>query len=618
MVSRLLRNTYSRWLFSIGLLLVCSCNPLIAKPLAGRTKITYAVTVSSIALKRLHIQMTVNAPPAETATFIIPAWSPGYYQILDFDQSISHVVAKDQEGDVLKIDSAKRRQWRVRVPANTTHLTFDYDLAAKDTDYGFFGSSLKEKLGYINGSSAFMYVEGQKSAPCLLQMRLPARWKVATALPSSTLEGAEPTDFQAKDYDELVDSPLQFGKFETFSFKVQEKTIECALVGSHQANIPDLTSTLRRVVQAGSELFGSLPFERYLFIFHCGGEGFDGGLEHRNSTVIHTRGALQDGNDDEILSTISHEFLHLWNVKRIRPANLGPFDYTQAVRTTSVWFAEGVTDYYALVLLVRSGQRSSSWFVQTINDRIRELDSTPARRWVSLEEASFKAWEGGSMGFGGLSYYLKGSLIGFYFDVRLRSLSQNRVSLDDVMRRLNQEYGESDRGYPEDAILQTLNEIAKSDLTVEYNAYVRGTKEIPWEEVMARAGLKLERQMQGFLGVGFASDKEEDAPSLIDAVVPQSPAAQMGFQKGDLLLKLDGEPLTQKTTREALLKTPPGKSIICTVKRADKELALKGVMGSVYTSATTVHISASQLSREVLETRDSLLRRNIAVGRRLL
>lgn len=605
-------------LISLWLMMGLSGSRLLAAPTTGRTKITYTVTIASIPLKRLHIQMQVTSPPAETATVVIPAWSPGYYQILHFEQSISRVVAKDQEGTPLKVDSTQPRRWRIRVPAASTRITFDYDLSAKDTDYGFFGSSLREKVGYINGSSAFMYLDGQKTAPCQLQMRLPASWKVATAMPHSTLEGAEPTDFQAKDYDEFVDCPLQFGKFDSFSFQVQTKNIECVLVGGHQANIPNLTRTLSRVVQAGSELFGSLPFEHYVFIFHCGGGGFDGGLEHRTSTVIHMRGAIRDGESDEVLSTISHEFLHLWNVKRIRPSVLGPFDYTQPVRTSSVWFAEGVTDYYALVLLVRSGQRSSAWFVQNLNDRIRELDSIPSRRWVTLEEASHKAWEGESMGFGGLSYYLKGSLIGLYFDVRLRSLSQNRVSLDDVMRKLDQEYGESDKGYPEEAILQALNEVAKTDLTAEYNAYVRGSKEIPWEEVMAKAGLKIDRQRQGFLGIGFSTSSEETAPSQIETVIPKSPAEAMGLKKGDTMLKIDGIPLTQTSIRETLQNTPPGKPILCLIKRGDQEMSLKGTMGAQFTSAKTAPLPEDQLSPVILETRTNLLRRNLTGSRRLL
>ena len=195
-------------------------------------------------------------------------------------------------------------------------------------------------------------------------------------------------------------------------------------------------------------MFGSVPFRQYAFIFHIGEEGFEGGLEHRSSTVIHLEDTLADGNDDEFLATCAHELLHAWNVKQIRPEGLGPFDYSRIVRTPSLWFAEGVTDYYADLIPVRAGLRTPDWFTQQLVQRIARLDSTVARGQVTLEQASLHAWEGQSEGYAGLSYYIKGSLAGAFFDLRVRELSGGERSLDDVMRSMDEMYGQRDVPYP--------------------------------------------------------------------------------------------------------------------------------------------------------------------------
>ncbi|HZP82322.1 MAG TPA: hypothetical protein VFB21_11845, partial [Chthonomonadaceae bacterium] len=459
----------------------------------------------------LRFQAVADTP----MRFAIPAWTPGYYQILHFEQGIENVRAEDEAGQPVPVTHPEARTWEV-APRRAGSLLLTYDVRASDTGLGFFGSVLdgRERQGYINGASAFLYPVGQTDRPVSLTLALPAGWKIASALSPQTLtaRAQQPVTFQARDYDELIDSPLQIGQFDSAEFAVSGVKFRCLFVGSSGVMKSRLVKALGRIVKAAFDVFSPPggkppPFSHYLFVFHSGGPGFYGGLEHRNSTVIHMGDKLGDGSADGLLTLAAHEFFHAWNVKRLRPVGLGPFDYTQPVRSGSLWFAEGITDYYAQLLPLRAGLRDRAWFLKVMAGRIAELAATPARARGSLEEASRKTWEGQSEGYDGLNYYLKGSLVGFYFDLRLRALTGGAKGLDDVMRELDRQYGQRNLGYPEEALRNILNAVAGSDLTEEYARYVRGTEEIAWTEALAQAGLTL----------------QDDPAAMGDAADPETP-----------------------------------------------------------------------------------------------
>lgn len=474
--------------------------PLPAEPAAPR--IAYDLRLAGSSRHRFRVSITVQNLKDERLVFAIPAWTPGYYQIQNYFENIENVTAAGQDGAALSVTHSGPLTWEIAATAERplpSSLRLTYDVNAVDEGYGFFGSVLREKerIGFINGASAFLYLVGHADQPLSLSVTLPKGWKVATALPPGTppsppfRRSESSATFSAKDYDELIDSPLQLGSFTYWTFDVEGVAVACALVGRHQANRKRLTQAISSILRAQARLIGSVPFSNYLLIFHIGEGGFSGGLEHRNSTVIHLADPIRDANDDVLLHVVAHELFHAWNVKRLRPVVLGPFDLTRPVRTASLWFAEGVTDYYALLSLVHAGLREQDWFLNEMGRRIAELENTPSRKRVSLSEASLKTWEGGSSGFDGLSYYLKGSLVGFYFDLRLRALSGGERGLREVLRALYAEYGLSDRGYPDEALPEMLDRVAGMPLRTEYDHYIRGLEEIAWFNLFHAAGLEL-------------------------------------------------------------------------------------------------------------------------------
>jgi predicted metalloprotease with PDZ domain len=611
----------------IGLftLLACFAQGISAQQTAASAPSTqpspalvYHLDVPGLKPKTFHVTIRIEHPTEDHVDFAIPAWTPGYYQILSYETHIDNVHAEDGHGSGLPVLHPSRRVWEVTGSGGRREpIQISYDLHAMDEGFGFFGSALQNNQAYMNGASALMYVVGHTDLSASLSVSIPSDWKLATGLEAlASIAGSKPSLpgrtgatasylFRAKDYDELIDCPMQFGRFDAVDFQSDGVRFRCVLVGNHQADVPRLTATLTRIVHTAIQVFGSAPFPRYVFFYHIGGGGFYGGLEHRNSTVIHLGNPIRDGGSDDFLTTTAHEFFHAWNVKYLRPSILGPFDYTQPVRTTSLWWAEGVTDYYAYLILLRSGLRDRDWFVRTFSDRIAELDNDDARVRVSLEEASSKAWEGGSMGFDGLSYYLKGSLVGLYFDLKIRELTEGHKTLDSAMRELAARYGRQGLGYPEDALLKVLDSVAGADLQSDYERYVRGTEEIVWQQVFSPAGLDLYRDRSAYLGIHIAkgdrgkedSDKEtHDLPATVADVERGMAADRMGLRPGDTIAKINNRPVTADSLTNTVQELAPDSPISLAILRDGKSLVLKGVSGSRYSGHQVVVTPEAQLT----------------------
>jgi len=303
------------------------------------------------------------------------------------------------------------------------------------------------------------------------------------------------------------------------------------------------------------------------------------GLEHKSSTVLNVSSDLMK-NIRSIAPIAAHEFFHTWNVKRIRPRGLGPFDYTQEVYTNALWFAEGATDYYAHLLLRRAGITDDRQLWSNLANEIQALLNNEARKRISLEEASRKAWQGGSWGYGGLSYYNKGKLVGLLFDLKIRDVTDGRKSLDDVMRLLMRRYGDAPEGFEEDGILKAINQIAGCDLSAEYRSWVQDTDDLPFHDLLRVAGLELveKRRSTPFFGVMSDSDPETGLPA-ITGIVKGSEAARTGLQKGDRIISVDGHLMKGRALADAFRNKEAGEQVRLRITRNGSELILTGFMG---------------------------------------
>ncbi|MGQ9541443.1 MAG: M61 family metallopeptidase [Armatimonadota bacterium] len=577
---------------------------------ASVSKITILVRLDDLSQNVLSIEYTLHGVDSQTLTIAIPTWTPGWYQTMPYSEGIRDLQAENERGEALQIQSLTHYSWRIETGGAQT-VRLRYRVQASDEGMGFFGVAMGAHHAYINGAAAFVYEMDSKKVPHEVRFQLPTGWQVATAMDFTTQSdqrafGDKEDTFVAPNYDELIDSPIQMGRFEVRDFHVRGvpmRVVFASESGNILCNMGRIVADFQRIASVGIDLFGGAPFKRYLFIVHLSGRGFGGGLEHLSSTVLN----VPDRRDLNINGLAAHEYFHAWNVKRIRPKVLGPFDYTQPVRTRALWWCEGVTDYYASLLLVRAGLIGDRAFRQDMEREILTLENNPARERVSAEDASWNVWEGNGMGYGGLSYYNKGKVIGFLLDVYIRGVTGNRKSLDDVMRFLMERYAYPRPGFEENGILEAINRVVARDVSDLYRRMVQSTEPLPYDEILPYAGFRLERRSTSTTYFGVTSTVNEIGRVIVQAVESQSPAFLMGLRAGDIVMEIDERSAENTRVEDVIARKKPGDPIKIAVWRGGKLVVMDGrVGGESHSSIRLVPIETSD--EAILRVREGLLR----------
>jgi predicted metalloprotease with PDZ domain len=373
-----------------------------------------------------------------------------------------------------------------------------------------------------------------------------------------------------------------------------------------------LVDSLKRVVEYEVSLMGGAPFREYLFLFHVGNNFGGGGMEHMNCTAISADVPAQ------LPGYAAHEFFHAWNVKRIRPQSLEPVDYTREMWTRSLWFAEGVTSTYAAYTELRTGLWSAQQFYANLADEIRELQSRPAHRWQSVEQASLDAWFEKYPLYTrpeeSISYYNKGQIVGVLLDLLIRDRSDNRAGLDDVLRALNKEYAKQGRFYEESEGLRAVMEdvirkkapSADADLSEFFRRYISGTEEIPYADFLARAGWTIRDTGQHRPALGFSVSRDGGTPPTIASVDAESAASEAGLKEGDVLLALNGEAFPRAVERW-LRDHQPEERITVKVQRGGEQREFSFPLGR-QTEATYQIVEMASPTEKQRRIRDGILR----------
>ena len=595
-----------RWFFAItGVVLWF----VIGTAWASVSKVSILVQLEDPSQNVLRMEYTLQGIDSDTLTIAIPTWTPGWYQIMPYSEGIRDLQAENERGEPLMVQSINHYSWRVDTGGAQT-VRLRYHVLARDEGMGFFGVAMGPHYAYINGAAAFVYEMDSKRAPHEVRFRLPVGWQVATAMDFAAQSEQRPfgdarDTFVAPNYDELIDNPIQMGRFEVREFRARNvpmRVVFASETGNILCNMERVATDFQRIANVGIDLFGNAPFKRYLFIIHLSGRGFGGGLEHLNSTVLN----VPDRRDLNINGLAAHEYFHAWNVKRIRPRVLGPFDYTQPVRTRALWWCEGVTDYYATVLLVRSGLIGDRAFWQEIEREILTLENNPARERIALEEASWNVWEGNGMGYGGLSYYNKGKVVGFLLDVTIRGITGNRKSLDDVMRFLMERYAYPKPGFEEDGILQAINRVVAQDLSALYRRMVASTEPLPYDDVLKYIGFRLERQSTATTYFGVTSTIDDAGRVIVQAVDSQSPAFLMGLRAGDIVEEIDEQPADVRI-EDVVSRKKLGDPIKITVWRSGRAVVMEGKIGGERRDSIRL-VPTDTADESVIRVREGLLR----------
>lgn len=440
----------------------------------------------------VRVSITMDQSNARES-FRIPAWTPGMYLLMKFQDKISDVKATDPHGKVLAIEKVEGRKWVVSNPAKTP-ITLSYRVLGDDPGLGFFRVNVRDDKAYVNGAAAFMYADGRLLEKTTLKLKLQDGWDVATGMEE------DGTGYRADGYDEFIDHPLQLGKFTRRKFTVQGVPYEAIYVAPDndvRCDVDVETERLRKLSIPTMKMFGGASFKKYLFIIHLAVGDFSGGLEHRACNVQ----AVSNSKPLNLDELAVHEYVHAWNVKQIRPKVLGPFDYTKEVRTGNLWFSEGVTDYYGFMHTYASGVLDEKWLLSSLAGQVNELER--GRTWHSktVEDASRENWDNGGFGVGDLSYYTKGLLIGWIFDSVIRSSTNGQKSLDDVMRLLYTRHKLPNPGFDDDGIMAAISEVAGRDLSSLYKDMVRSTKPLPYD-LLGEMGIKVVKPGEEIPGDG--------------------------------------------------------------------------------------------------------------------
>ncbi len=502
----------------------------------------------------------------------LPVWTPGSYLVREFPRHVQDVACASAEGQPLAVRKLDKATWRVET-AGARGVVARYRVYANDLTVR--SAHLDDTHGFFNGACVFLYAEPLVGAPVRVTVSAPEGWRTTVALPEE-----RPGVFAARDYDELVDSPFEIGTHELVEFSAQGKRHRLAIWGQAAIAREALTSDIVKIVDAAAALFGDgVPYDDYTFLLMLSPNQY-GGLEHKKSCALlsspfsfHPRKKYE-----ELLELVSHEFFHLWNVKRIHPEALGPFDYQREAYTRSLWVMEGVTSYYDRYLLVRAGIQKPDKYLEKLAEEIGKIAAIPGRKRQSLEESSFDAWiklyrpDENTVN-STISYYLKGGVVALLLDLEIRAKSGGKKTLDDFMRLLWNRFGKSGAGFPDGGVQALAEEASGVALGEFFDRHVRGRDELELERLLGTVGLTVtpdpgdDDDKAPWLGV---TTREDGDALVLSGVLDGSPAMLAGLYANDQLLALDGFRVDNGSLKDRLAARKPGDVVRCTVFRRDE------------------------------------------------
>ena len=469
--------------------------------------VSYTISIQRANAHYLDVAMEVKVPEAARGELrlALPVWTPGHYLVSDFARNVDRMKAFDQETkDELQVEKLEKSLWRV-VTGGARRVRVEYSVYA--FVYSVSDSYVDGQHALINGAGVLLYAEGMKDAPARLKLEPFSGWKVV----STGLARVSEWEFEAPDYDVLVDSPLEVGNQEVERFQTAAAEYEVSMFGEAFTDKSRFVEDIRKIVQATEPVFGQVPYQRYVFLVNFT-DATRGGLEHLNSTMCFLQRFRMVPAEEyhRAMGLFSLEFFHAWNVKRMRPAGLGPFDYSKEVYTRSLWIAEGVTSYYDDLILRRAGIYSPEEYLDAFAENINAVRSLPGSRHQSAEEASFDTWTkyykpNENSPNVTSSYYNQGAVVGWMLDMVLRE--GGRGTLDDAMKTVYSEtFLKEGRGYTDEEFERACVSLGGAPAKEVFDSRVRGRKDVDFDRYLGCVGLRLEAkakpsETKGFLGV---------------------------------------------------------------------------------------------------------------------
>jgi len=538
----------------------------------------YTVSMPQPSNHLFHVTLRADGLTGEFHDVKLPAWHPGYYRMIDYAKNLSNFRAEDAAGRALPWEKTTKNTWRV-VSGGSSTLVLSYDILG--TVRFSAQNYLDESRAFIAPTGMFVHLAGRLDRAATVTIQLPPGWaRIATGL--DPVPGRANT-FSAAGVDTLYDCPILMGNQETLGFEVQGRPHTVTIEGiPATVDRSRMVADLKKIVEASATLMGDLPYTRYAFLMMGSGNG---GIEHANSSANSFNGnSLGDENGyRRWLSFICHEYFHHYNVKRIRPIALGPFDYDTENLTDMLWVSEGLTVYYQDLVLVRAGLQTPDEYLAKMAAAISRFENAPGHHYQSATDSSLTTW--GTSGVGNdrnttISYYDNGAMLGAMLDLEIRHASANRQSLDDVMRALYKTYyREKQRGFLDDEFRQACESAAGASLA-EVFAYASTTMDVDYATYFAYAGLEVTTTAEDAPGAYLGLNTQtRDGKLVVVSASAGSPAERAGLVAQDQLLEVDGVPATPKVVNDMLSARKPGDTATLKISRKDAGLAVQVTLG---------------------------------------
>ncbi len=509
----------------------------------AQNKIAYEVSFTEPQAHYAEVLMNISGVKAAHIDLKMPVWTPGSYLIREFSKNVEGFKAFGSGGKELPFEKINKNTWRIST-ANSGMIKVSYRVYSFEISVRT--SFVDESHAFLSPTGIFMYPDGQLNAASEITINPHKSWsKISTGLEKVT---SKPNTYYAQDYDVLFDSPFEVGNQDIFEFDAEGVRHEVAMYGGGNYDKEILKRDIAKIVTEQTRTFGINPNKRYVFIVHNFNSG-GGGLEHLNSTVL---GASRNSYNTEagllrFLALVSHEYFHIWNVKRLRPIALGPFNYDQENYTRNLWIAEGFTAYYQDIYTKRAGLQSPDRYLMNLATSISSVENQPGNRVETVSDASFDAWikqyrPNENSANSTISYYSKGSLIALIMDLETIHSTQAKAGLDEVMKAMYDEYyTKKGRGYTDAEFKTMLEKVSGKSFDDVYKDYVNGVKTIDYSKYFAYAGFTLiddaAKGNDAYLGAVTAL---KDGKIIVTNVSRQSPAWIAGLNVNDEILSIDG------------------------------------------------------------------------------
>ncbi|MBI5473622.1 MAG: M61 family metallopeptidase [Ignavibacteriae bacterium] len=530
--------------------------------------ITYTLEMPKPSTHVFEVTMNVDGVEKDsTLDVLLPVWRSGRYVILDFAGGIVAFNANDANKRKLDWSKIDKSTWRIET-RGAANITIRYQVYANE--FGMRTRGLNDDRAFVDGTAVFMYVKKYADLPVRLRVVPFGDWHVTTGL--SPVRGERNT-FSALNYEHLADCPLEIGTQKDYIFEVDGKEHVLSISGEGNFHPDTLIKDISRIINTQMEFWGSLPYDRYVFLLALS-PSIGGGTEHLNSCVLCSHPFVFANPDSyrSFLGLISHEFFHTWNVKQLRPAAIDRYDWSRENYAKEFWIAEGTTSYYDDLLLARAGYLSEQKSLERVAEMINADVARPGNTRQSLTEASYDAWikygkEGQHAYNFETDYYGRGAAVSFALDMTIRKLTENRKSLDDVMRAMLAKFPRGRGGYTVADFQKISEEIAGASLKQFFDDYVDGVSPIPWDKLLAVVGLEREpkiAEQQPWLGLATV---DEGQRTRVTNVVAGSPAYAAGVDINDEILALNGYRVRSADLRSRIAEMKDGEKVKLTVFR---------------------------------------------------